>query len=70
MMGQFKFKACPKCRGDVYLDRDSLGSWYESCLQCGHVSYLDALAERELVLEAGKRYGHHRQSRITDTPRN
>lgn len=69
-MGQFKFKACPKCRGDVYLDRDSLGSWYECCLQCGHVGYLDALAEREVMLEAGRRSGHHKQGRNADPSRN
>ena len=28
------FKACPKCCGDMYVDRDSDGTFFE-CLQCG-----------------------------------
>ena len=28
------FKSCPRCRGDVNVDRDWYGE-YESCLQCG-----------------------------------
>ena len=38
----WRFKGCPKCRGDVYLDKDGNG-WFEECLQCGHVQYLEAL---------------------------
>ncbi len=30
------FKSCPKCRGDMYLDNDSYGS-FRQCLQCGLV---------------------------------
>ena len=25
---------CPKCGGNLYLDKDHYG-WYEQCLQCG-----------------------------------
>ena len=32
----FFFKTCPKCQGDMYLDRDSYGT-YRKCLQCGHI---------------------------------
>lgn len=28
------FKACPKCHGDMYVDRDVYGTFIE-CLQCG-----------------------------------
>ncbi len=28
-------KSCPKCNGDVFLEKDSSG-WYERCLQCGY----------------------------------
>ncbi len=28
-------KNCPRCRGDVIIDRDHYG-WYEQCLQCGY----------------------------------
>jgi hypothetical protein len=31
-------KQCPKCRGDLYLERDPLGHGGEiRCLQCGKV---------------------------------
>jgi len=30
----FFFKACPKCQGDMYVDRDRYGAFVE-CLQCG-----------------------------------
>lgn len=30
-----KFKSCPRCKGDVLIDRDHHG-WYEQCLQCGY----------------------------------
>ena len=34
-----KLKACPKCHGDLYLERDQYGS-YMSCLQCGYLKEL------------------------------
>lgn len=37
--GMIRFKSCPKCKGDVMIDRDLYG-WYEQCLQCGHISDL------------------------------
>lgn len=30
-----RFKACPKCHGDLIDGRDQYGS-YMSCIQCGH----------------------------------
>lgn len=35
---------CPKCGGNVYLDRDHYG-WHEECLQCGYAHDLQALVE-------------------------
>ena len=34
-----KLKACPKCHGDLYLERDQYGN-YMSCLQCGYLKEL------------------------------
>lgn len=28
------FKACPKCKGDIYIDQDQYGSFL-MCFQCG-----------------------------------
>jgi ribosomal protein S27AE len=34
-MTKWRIKACPKCGGDMFIDRD-LDSWYEQCLQCSY----------------------------------
>ena len=31
-------KGCPKCKGDLYNDRDIMG-YYRQCLQCGYTFY-------------------------------
>ncbi len=33
---RFYFKACPRCKGDIYLDEDAYGR-YGKCLQCGRI---------------------------------
>ena len=49
-------RRCPKCGGNLYIDRDHYG-WYEQCLQCSftrnlRVGYQD---EKEVVfIEADK----------------
>lgn len=37
-----KLKSCPRCKGDVRIDRDEYG-WYEECLQCGYVCDLESV---------------------------
>jgi DNA-directed RNA polymerase subunit M/transcription elongation factor TFIIS len=39
----WKFKSCPRCKGDLYVDRDSYG-WYQGCMQCGYLKDLSNLA--------------------------
>ncbi len=34
-MTMWKVRSCPRCRGDIFVDRD-LDGWYEQCLQCSH----------------------------------
>ena len=34
-MAMWNFKSCPRCQGDMFLDRDQ-DSWYEECLQCSY----------------------------------
>ncbi|MFC1991386.1 hypothetical protein ACFLVC_01430 [Chloroflexota bacterium] len=34
-MPRWKVKGCPRCGGDMFLDRD-LDSWHEQCLQCSY----------------------------------
>ena len=37
-----KFKSCPKCSGDLYLNRDCYGS-YLNCFQCDFIKDMDSL---------------------------
>jgi len=30
------FKACPRCQGDMHINRDMYGE-YKECLQCGYM---------------------------------
>ena len=39
-----RFKSCPRCKGNVIIDRDQYG-WYEQCIQCGYISDLKNMAE-------------------------
>lgn len=36
---------CPKCGGNLYLEKDYNG-WYEECLQCGHMKDLAVVYQR------------------------
>jgi DNA-directed RNA polymerase subunit M/transcription elongation factor TFIIS len=42
--GMWKFRSCPKCGGDLYVDYD-LNGWYEQCLQCGYMHDLKSILE-------------------------
>ena len=44
MRRRFVQKRCPKCGGNVYLDRDYYG-WYEKCLQCAYTRDLESILE-------------------------
>jgi uncharacterized Zn finger protein (UPF0148 family) len=49
-------RACPKCGGDLFMDRDMYGG-YVKCLQCGLMRYTEeeqrpAARKRESVLES------------------
>ena len=43
-MGIWKLKGCPRCGGDIFLERDE-DRWYEQCLQCSYVHELKDIAE-------------------------
>jgi len=43
------FKACPRCRGDLHVNRDMYGE-YRECLQCGYME--DVAPDRRLWVEA------------------
>jgi hypothetical protein len=41
---------CPKCGGNLYLEKDYNG-WYEECLQCGHMKDLAIVYQRQAKTE-------------------
>ncbi len=43
-MVSWRFKACPRCGGDTYVDSDSDG-WYEQCLMCSNRRELKELTK-------------------------
>ncbi|MCX6013020.1 MAG: hypothetical protein NTV30_06355 [Chloroflexi bacterium] len=55
----WKFKGCPRCKGDLYLEKDTYG-WYEECLQCG---YMKDLQSQEVVLKTMRDY-HKKDKQI------
>ena len=38
----FHLKGCPKCRGDLFFEKDFYGSYFK-CLQCGLMIDVDLL---------------------------
>lgn len=63
VMSMWKFKSCPRCEGDMLLNRDHYG-WYEQCIQCSYLNELKDIAEfkeqpekkeKELVRTVGTR---------------
>jgi len=42
----WKCDMCPRCGGDIFVDRDMDG-WYEECLQCSYRNDLKSTAEYE-----------------------
>ena len=46
----FRFNGCPKCKGDLFLDRDSYGP-YLSCVQCGRYYSVEQVAPQRAAAE-------------------
>jgi DNA-directed RNA polymerase subunit M/transcription elongation factor TFIIS len=34
-MAVWKFKSCPRCNGDLFVQHE-IDGWYEECLSCGY----------------------------------
>jgi len=41
---------CPKCGGNLYLEKDYNG-WYEQCLQCGYMKDLAVVYQSKKTTE-------------------
>lgn len=46
------FKACPRCRGDMHVNRDFYGD-YRECLQCGLMEDIMSPKRARLLEEVG-----------------
>ena len=44
------FRKCPRCNGDILLDKDHFG-WYIECLQCGYLQDLQAIHRSTIKTE-------------------
>ena len=45
----WKLKGCPRCRGDLLIEKDLFYGWYEKCFQCAFSRDLKKLVETEEV---------------------
>ncbi len=43
-MTMWKLKTCPRCQGDLFVDKDMDG-WFQQCLQCGYRREMRPIAE-------------------------
>jgi len=44
-MVTWKLKACPRCKGDIFIGQETDG-WYEHCLLCGYVREIKTVAPK------------------------
>lgn len=51
-MATWRLKACPRCRGDTYIDSD-IDGWYQQCLLCGYRRELKEVNVRKRVVAIG-----------------
>jgi hypothetical protein len=51
-------KACPRCKGDLFLDGDHYGK-YKSCIQCGYI--------KDLIVDEPKTLPQVAQSAISSS---
>lgn len=59
-MAVWKLKSCPRCGGDLFIQRETDG-WYEECLLCGYQRDVS-----DLVTTVA---GHVREKRQLDNTR-
>ncbi len=53
-MSEWKYKSCPRCKGDLELKRNE-DIWEEKCLQCGYTKELRKVDVSDMTVEEKKR---------------
>ena len=61
-MAWWKSKSCPRCDGDMFIDRDLYG-WYEQCIQCSYARDL-----KNTVKSGQRAYGEKEEEKMVTTP--
>ena len=44
-MAMWKLKGCPRCGGDLLIEKELLYGWYEKCIQCSFSRDFPELAQ-------------------------
>jgi DNA-directed RNA polymerase subunit M/transcription elongation factor TFIIS len=47
-MAVWKLKSCPRCNGDLFIQRETDG-WYEECLSCGYQKDISDLVTMDTI---------------------
>ena len=61
-MVTWKFKGCPRCKGDIFIDQETDGC-YEHCLLCGYVREIETV-----TLTSKGKSGAEKESRTNEQP--
>lgn len=51
----WRLKGCPKCGGDLFIDKDVENNWYAQCLQCSYHRELRDIREFEVARSTGEK---------------
>jgi hypothetical protein len=55
----WRLKGCPKCKGDIFLEKD-IDGWYERCLQCGYNQDLETIVEVKAKGVSSQAYSYYK----------
>jgi DNA-directed RNA polymerase subunit M/transcription elongation factor TFIIS len=47
-MAVWKLKSCPRCNGDLFIQRE-IDGWYEECLSCGYQKDISDLVTMDAI---------------------
>jgi DNA-directed RNA polymerase subunit M/transcription elongation factor TFIIS len=53
-MTRWRLKSCPRCGGDLFIEKDLDNNWYEQCLQCSYRVELQPVARLSGAVSAAE----------------
>lgn len=73
IMAVWKLKSCPRCSGDLFIQRETDG-WYEECLLCGYQRDISGLvtvgAGGRVTMKVQPAQGQKLYSKVRISPAN